>query len=84
MSTGGAAPPSVLWAALEGSTSFRVAKALWLAFGGVSLVCVFTFYCCCISMEDKLRYRSGIRSVTGKGKVRLFDWQKNRVKKKRS
>ena len=53
-------------------------KKLWLTFGAISLVCVFTFYCCFISTEDKLRYRSGIRSVTGKGSIRIFPKKKSK------
>ena len=67
-----------LWEAVRASRSFRVLRKLWLTFGAVSLVCVFTFYCFFISTEDKLRYRSGIRSVTGKGQVRMFNKKSKR------
>ena len=64
--------------ALQESRTFQVLKFLWLGLGAVSLVTAFVFYCCFISTEDKLKYRSGLRSGTGRGAVRLFPKKKSK------
>jgi hypothetical protein len=64
---------------LQKYKAVRILTRVWLTFGLISLVVVFTYYFCCISTEDKLRRRSGIRSASGNGFVRL--WPKKKKSK---